>query len=130
MKTTIFKIPSPEQLKSGFIVRLRSGDLWMVTRIGVNFTKVIVDGKGNYRYLSAYNDSLLVKSGKKELNEMDIVEVYGLVEGSMFYGEASNITVEHRPCLWKRCEKREVTLEEIEEKFGCPVVIVNRKRER
>lgn len=113
-------------IHSGYVVRLRSGELRMAVRAG-NFTKILVAEDGSWNYLSGWDEDLNVSQGRKfshiekrlEDGMDDIVEVYGLVEGTQNYREAASISVENRGVIWQRPKPKKVTISEICKMFGC-----------
>lgn len=121
-----------EDLKSGYVVQLRCGALYMVARAG-NFTKILVTPY-NWVYLNLeYDDEL--KCTKKygtptgnHQNGRDIVKVYGLIQGVQHYTKMFNSpSTEHRELLWEGNNEKEMTLEEIEAELGYKVKIVGGK---
>ena len=121
---------TPEDLKSGYIVKRRSGELRMVMRAG-QFTKILVGSAGKWCYLSDYDDKLKRKHGSnctaeqlRHEREKDIVEVYGLQQGVRNYGETLALTTENRQLLWKRQEAKRMTMAEIVKALGYDIEIV------
>ena len=119
-----------EDLKSGYIVKRRSGELRMVMRAG-QFTKILVGAGGAWCYLSDYDAGLKRKHGQcctdeqlKHARTKDIVEVYGLLEGVRNYGETLALSTENRKLLWKRQEARKMTVSEIAKALGYEIEIV------
>lgn len=110
-----------KDIKSGYIVKLRNGDLFMAMRAG-DFEKIFCNDIGSYYLASGYNEKTLKRLARYD-NEHDIVEVYGLVEKG-YYHKANNLSIYHRPLLWKRSEPVKMTVEEINEKLGYEVEIV------
>lgn len=102
-------------IRSGYIVRLRNNELLMCMRVNQkNFTKILVNTK-RHLYFSNFNfDSLKAKQHMNTpldvIREFDIVEVYGLVNDvdsykAQFMFEDS---LSHRKLLWK--EKKTLTI--------------------
>lgn len=120
-----------EDLKSGYVVKLRNGELRMVVRAG-RFTKVLVSPIGGWAYLSSnWGDDLkrvdLYRHNHHESvpsKSQDIMEVYGLVQSTEHYGEALICSTAYRPLLWTRTPAVKMTLEEICEKLGYEVELV------
>lgn len=119
-----------EDLKSGYIVKRRSGELRMVMRAG-QFTKILVGAAGKWCYLSDYDANLKRKHGSncsteqlRHEREKDIVEVYGLQQGVRNYGETLALSTENRQLLWKRQEARRMTMAEIVKALGYDIEIV------
>lgn len=98
-------------LKNRMVVEYRNGE-----------RKLVVDDLLMDRHesdmLTVYNDDLTFKD--YYCNEYDITRVYP--EANTF---EQMLTVEqkHEP-IWQRSEVKEVTMAEVEEKFGCKVKIV------
>lgn len=120
-----------EDLKSGYLVQIRDGRYFMVLRVG-KFTKVIVNG-GECIYLSNYDESLRSKSKKlvsygryHRKDELDIVKVYGLVQGIDNYTHALQLheSCLYRDLLWSRSEAVRMTMDELCEKLGYEVEII------
>lgn len=121
-----------DDLKSGYVVKLRNGELRMVVRAG-RFTKVLVNQSGDWAYLSSnWGDNLkrvdLYKHCHHErvpAKSQDIVAIYGLVKSTEHYGEALLCSIDHRPLLWTRTPAVKMTLEEVSEKLGFEVEIIS-----
>lgn len=94
-------------LKNRMVVECRNGE-----------KHIVIDDKilssNGCSYLSDYNEDLTTKL---RLREYDIMKVYNKV----FCIDLNKITLE---LLWERPEVKEVTMSEIEEKFGCKIKIV------
>lgn len=126
-----------DDIKSGFLVELRNGERLIAARAGGNrFTKILVNPtSGNWDYLSRWNaDSLCSAYVILDLNDrkqhrnsdLDIMKVYGLIEGTDDYGKAFNTDFFMlRTLLWERREPVKMTLKQIEEKLGHAVQIVS-----
>lgn len=110
-----------KDIKSGYIVKLRNGHLFMAMRAG-DFEKIFCNDIGNYYVASGYNEKTLERLARYD-NENDIVEVYGLIKKG-YYDDALALCVDNRPLLWKRSEPVKMTVEEINEKLGYEVEIV------
>jgi len=119
-------------LKSGYVVKLRDGSFRMVIRAG-NFTKILVSQTGAWNYLnSGWSDDLkslaVYPASQYEAGhtwqKADIMEVYGLVSGTQFYGGCLQITPDNRSLLWQRKQPVKMTIEEISQKLGFDVEIV------
>jgi hypothetical protein len=126
MKNTY--VISKEDIKSGYVVKLRNGELYMVQRVGKNFTKVLANGN-DWMYMSSFDDKLhgRLYANNKPVSfdkSHDIVEVYGLVQQTMHYHLASIITTVGRECIWKRKQAVKLTVDEISEMLGYEVEIV------
>lgn len=133
--------PSRDDLKSGYVVELKSGKLKLVIRAG-NFTKILMGADGKWTYLSRWDDDLkrrrvqsddnYFSSSVSNHNETipslteDIIRVYGLVEGTENYEYAGQISTRGRKLIWSRRPIRRMTMEEIEEALGCSVELISR----
>lgn len=126
-------------LKSGFVVKLKSGELRMVMRAG-SFTHVLVADNGHtWSYLSRWEDSDLTRKrgNTSHINPgsgetvpgptEDIVEIYGLVQGVRNYCNILKISTKDRPCIWRKNPPRKMTLEEVEEELGYPIELVTQR---
>lgn len=102
-------------LKNRMVVEDRKGRL-----------KIYIDGillgDETYSLIGDYNEDLMY--GKRSFSELDIVKVYGQVKVCHYlHGDnLSNLSL-----IWQREEIKEVTMAEVEEKFGCKVKIINDK---
>ena len=116
-------------LKSGYLVQLRNGNIYKIARVGSHSAKILVSHY-DWMYLdSNYTDELKFK--KAEFMpyfdfDLDIVRVYGLVQGTNNYSQALAISTDSRHVLWEG--EKEMTVEEIEEKLGCKIKIVGGKK--
>ncbi len=112
-------------IKSGYVVKLRNGVFMYTLRVNQNkFTKIITNGYDDWMYLSRYDDDLKCDGNRRFL---DIMEVYGLIEGTDNYAHCGFVDSDHRPLLWKRSEPVRMTVEEINRKLGYEVEIVASK---
>lgn len=103
-------------LKNRMVVECRNGRRYMV------IDDMLLSTTG-YNYLSTYTSDLLMKTTPltEHLAGYDIVKVYRkrLNVLSFMYLDTNDV-------LWERSEVKEVTMSEIEKKFGCKVKIVNK----
>lgn len=129
MKDIIFSL---DDIKSGYVVELRSGRKFLVTRAG-SFTKILADPRtGEWTYLSSQFKKDLtrrtdikasvheIKLGKKD----DIENVYGLVQGTKSYPEVFSTATCCRKLIWSRIPPVRMTQEEIEAELGYRIEIV------
>lgn len=109
-----------DDLKTGMIVKTREGEYYIIMRdfiyegdilAGLSYNNVI---SNTWTSLSGYNQDMTHCA----LPNLDIVSVYT----SPVYSVDIPIRL-----LWERKEYKEVTMQEIEEKFGCKVKIVEDK---
>lgn len=109
-------------LKTGMIVKTRDGDSHIVMRNYLGRSDILaglsdsnnISKKWNHLY--TYNEDMTHQT----YSEMDIMEVYDSQPFSI-----GNI----RYLIWERKEHKEVTMQELEEKFGCKVKIVGNEEE-
>ena len=97
-------------LKNRMVVEYRNGDRRMVV-------DDVLIGYNGFVCLSAYNAYLEMKN--RSLSEFDIVKIYNTI------CSLTEVADEDLSLLWQRQEVKEVTMAEVEEKFGCKVKIVN-----
>ena len=113
---------TPHDLKSGYIVKLRNGNFYMVMRFNQNdFTKVLVNKTSALQLIYEFSQYDLKPTHPFE--STDIMEVYGLNNNPY---EALEISPENRPLLWKRIEEVEMTMEEVCKVLGKKVKIVEK----
>lgn len=107
-------------LKTGMIVKIREGSSYIIMRdfidegdilAGLSCNNVI---SNTWTSLSNYNQDMT----HSELPNLDIVSVYASPEYSVDTPTK---------LLWERKEYKEVTIQEIQEKFGCKVKIIDDK---
>lgn len=109
-----------EDLKPGYVLEMSNGVLYMLMHtadgnlVGVSKQDVWFSVRGNR---DDFNEG-------SETREFHIVAVYG---HSQWAYKSLWVSVESRPLLWKRLPTIEVTMAEIEEKFGAKVKIVDKK---
>lgn len=120
-----------KDIRSGFVVALRDGSLWLVARAGENFERILVNGAGSWGYLDkSYNNDLTMKRGVEGVlggNESrDIVKVYGLVSSPRHWQNAASISsgLGYRPLLWARREVKKLTVAQVSDLLGYDVEIV------
>lgn len=109
-------------LKTGMIVKTREGMYYIIMRDFIDDGDVLAGLSCNNKIsdtwlsLSSYNQDMTYP----KLPSLDIVNVY-----------ASSVYSADTPTklLWERKEYKEVTMQEIEEKFGCKVKIVGNEEE-
>lgn len=99
-----------DMLQTGMVIKNREGDY----RLVINNMLV---GENYYGDLYLYSDDM--RSGCN--HEFDVMEVYTKIK---VLRDIKHINPGR--LLWTRKEPREITMGEIEEKFGCKVKIVNK----
>ena len=111
----MYKTFTKSDLKNRMVVEDQKGRL-----------KIYIDGillgDETYSPIGDYNEDLMY--GKRSFSELDIVKVYGQVK-FCHYLHSDNLS--NLSLIWQREEVKEVTMTEIEEKFGCKVKIINDK---
>lgn len=106
-----------DDLKTGMIVKTRDGDSYMVMRDFLGDISILADISNNktisrkWIKMSGYTQDLTCT----KVSSLDIMSVYS--------SDPCEIDIP-RGLLWERKEYKEVTMQEIEEKFGCKVKIV------
>ena len=106
-----------DELKTGMIVETRNGNSYIVMRDFIDYGDVLAGLSCNniisntWISLSAYNKDMTHTT----IPNIDIMSVY-----------ASSVYSVDTPTklIWEHKEYKEVTMKEIEEKFGCKVKIV------
>ena len=112
-----------DDLKTGMMVMLENGQFFIVMRDFIEDHNDIFAGLSNdvnipniYIHLSNYNNDMTSKTA----SWLDIMRVYQTYEGQ--------IDIMSK-LLWERKKYKEVTIKEIEEKFGCKVKIVGNEEQ-
>lgn len=96
-----------DDLKAGYIVKMRDGSLNMVT-IDNDDKLTMVDKDGGWMPVHVYDKNLCHRSSIGDIwpapadPQYDIMEVYG---GSRLYSAALTLDTSYRKLLWKREEK-------------------------
>ena len=107
----MYKEFTKADLKNSMVVKYRNGKRRMVV-------DDLLVGENYYGELTMYNNDLTHKTD----NERDIMAVYPKAH---IFAMLNDIESYFTP-LWERSEAKEVTMAEIEEKFGCKVKIVDK----
>lgn len=99
-------------LKNRMVVEYRNGE----RRIVADNRLIGLSGNG---WLGDFNEDLTMKGQKPKSRDYDIVRVYKPIY-------ILDETINPNSCdkVWERPETKEVTMSEVEEKFGCKVKIV------
>ena len=121
------------ELKTGMIVTLRSGQKYMVFRdIFTHYTRnvssfdfsedciVSLTISGSWNGLEYYNEDLTYNGALSESEDIMKVEV---IDHPCDF-QPGKILDKRLRLLWERIEIKEVTMAEVEAKFGCRVKIV------
>lgn len=109
-------------LKTGMIVKIRNGNSYIVMRDFIDYGDILAGLSCNnvisntWTSLLSYNQDMTHSS----IPNIDIMSVYA----SSAYSADTTTRL-----LWERNEYKEVTMKEIEEKFGCKVKIVGNEEE-
>ena len=109
-------------LKDGMVVVLRNGEPYIVLKNAFYYGDILAGYKNFGEFyntqisLTRYNADMTFKS--KNMDPFDIMEIYEKPEDIFheFFKKGK--------LIWKRKKHKEVTMQEIEEKFGCKVKIV------
>ena len=109
-----------DDLKDGMVVVLRNEEPYIVSRNCAFHSNVLAGYKNFYELwntqidFNRYNEDMTFKGKNMEL--FDIMRIYEESRDSIPFSKGK--------LLWQREEYKEVTMKEIEEKFGCKVKIV------
>ena len=99
-------------LKNRMVVEYRNG-----------YRRMVVDdrlmGVSGDSCLNNFNEDLTMKGQGPSRRDFDIIRVYNLIDT---LDEISRVNSCNK--IWERSEVKEVTMAEVEEKFGCKVKIV------
>lgn len=114
-----------DDLKNGMIVEYRNGKRRMV--LGTNL--IGLDGINQFEY---YHDDLTVT---ENFTTLDIVKVFDVPNLECKITDILKPNKSRLSLLWEREEEvkeevKEITMDDIEEKFGCKVKIINNKEEK
>jgi hypothetical protein len=105
-------------LKTGMRVKYRNGFVRVIL-LDTTEGDIVQVEMGSSFSLTRYNEDLTVKYGDKNF---DIMEVYQCDPCQILTDKVGNL-------IWKRTEVpkiKEITMDEVEDKFGCKVKIVNK----
>lgn len=127
-----------EDIKAGYVIRLRNGSLRHIAPVGKEGTLIAVDAYSNWGYVSNWDSDFDYARGvfeagyprqrSIEQKNMDITEVYGYVSGTANYPLViAGPHIETRPLLWKRTAVKKMTVAEINAALGYEVEIVAEK---
>lgn len=112
------KIKSIEDIKSGYVVKLRNGKFFMCMRYKQEkFSKLFVS-KNGFPYVVGSYIGLKSCTDKND----DIVEVYGLSRNQYYCLEVSP---NYRPLLYQEEKLKKMTISEIEKKLGYKIEVVS-----
>ena len=112
-----------DELKVGYLVRHRNGELAMVMPIKFNMNPIgLISSKGHWCSLRQFADDLTFEGSYRE---NDIMEVWGL---NNYIAYTLSVSTNGRELLWKREEKVKLTMAEIEKRLGYEFEIVNEGR--
>lgn len=111
-----------DDLKVGYVVKYRNGELRMVMPYSRGLALTDLDGKWlNINTELNYDLTEVPCVPGTTKNSLDIMEVYGL---SAFGSTAYRISTFGRKLLWKREEAKKMTVAEIEKALGYKVEVV------
>jgi hypothetical protein len=114
-------------LKDGMVVVLRNGDPYIVLRNVFYYGDILAGYKNILEFyntqisLTRYNADMTFKS--KSIDPFDIMEIYEKPE------DIFHAFFKKGKLIWEREKHKEVTMQELEEKFGCKVKIVGNEEE-
>ena len=111
-----------DDLKTGMIVTTRAGDSYIVMRDFIDSGDILVGLSDSDNITNSYTELSYYKQDMKHnlLPGLDIMSVY------TSYLHCIDIP---KKLLWEREEYTEVTMQEIEEMFGCKVKIVGNEEQ-
>lgn len=114
-------------LKDGMVVVLRNGDPYIVLKNVFYYGDILAGYKNFWEFyntqisLTRYNADMTFKN--KSMDPFDIMEIYEKPE------DIFHAFFKKGKLIWERKKHKEVTMQEIEEKFGCKVKIVGNEEE-
>lgn len=106
-----------KNLRAGMLVEIKSGALLLVVITDWEGSSFLLD-EDNWLSLDSYNNDLTIRR-RYDSDTKDIVKVYSADRGTLNDMKVS------KKLIWDRDYKRELTLDEIEEKLGYKVTIVS-----
>ena len=110
-----------KNIKSSYVVELRNGSRYVVTRARQNdFSRWLVN-KNTGIAIGLYDEDLCYKGVNCE--RLDIVKVWGLAEEPMLALCISNTA--SRPLLWERPKAKKMTRADIEKILGYDIEIID-----
>ena len=104
-----------DDLKAGYVCKFRNRSYKMVTETQRGI--ILSDNSSWYRHVSAYENNL--RYGFGPVDPWDIMRVYGFVDYPSLDLKITDIST--RELLWERKEPKELTMQEIADKFGVDV---------
>lgn len=110
----MYKTFTKDMLENGMIIKNREGEF----RLVLNNCLI---GEIHYGTLDDYSTDLRSITS----SNFDVMEVYTMIHVLKDINPNNRVTVDKNP-IWVREEIKEVTMAEVEERFGCKVKIVNR----
>ena len=111
------------KIKSGYVVELRNGMRFNVTRVGIDkpISYLVNDTKKINLPLDYFDDDLRALTNNKT-RKFDIERIWGFPNESKYAFDLLNI--EGRKVLYERPQVQKMTQSEIEEKLGYKIEIV------
>lgn len=106
-----------DELKIGYLVRYRKGNLAMVMPTDCKLAPIALVSCA-WADLDKFDDDLTYEG----VNDLDIMEVWGFASHIM---DVFSLTINSRKLLWKREEPKKLTVAEIEQILGYKVEIVS-----
>ena len=106
-------------LKVGMIVKLRNGDVCLVTQN----TKgdLFFTNNSGWVSIDSYNEDLTIT---RSMHCLDIIEVHGYRGSGYAFESLLNLNSNSHILLWERKEVKEMTVAEISEALGYEVKVV------
>ena len=108
----MYKEFTKADLRNRMVVELRCGGFYLVV------DDYLLSANG-FMLLSQYNEELKFYEYNRYDKDWDIIRIYARTS------YLPSTTGSHLNKVWERPEIKEITITEIEEKFGCKVKIVN-----
>lgn len=106
-------------LKVGYVVKFRNDEIGIIMQ--TNKGLIIIQKNESYNTFNYINENLT-----NDESEYDIMEVYGFTN---YKYKALRISTEDRELLWKREDKKEMTISEIEKELGYPIKVVKERED-
>lgn len=106
-------------LKVGYVVKFRNNEIGIIMQ--TNQGSIIIQKDETYNKFNFFSEDLTNING-----DYDIMEVYGFTNK---YYTALRISKEDRKLLWKRKDKKEMTISEIEKELGYPIKVVKERED-
>ena len=106
-------------LKVGYVVKFRNNEMGIIMQ--TNQGLIIIQKNETFNNFYFLNEDLT-----NENKDYDIMEVYGFTDRNH---TALRISTKDRELLWKREDKKEMTISEIEKELGYPIKVVKERED-